>query len=395
MIFFAKFFVILVLVGGIGGLGYSLRADWVDKMAAKQKEVQSLIVNENNLKEKLSEIQKEIEVLKKEETRLINSKLKEEISNIQNTFKQSLTTYEKLLDFKTLNPKIPELDKQFATILNSLSKREYSTASAKLVDLDNKIKIEKEKWLASIAEKNAANVAVDNSTPGNGYRRQLVQTEGGQFLVDLVAADLNSSKIIVDTASDGDCGNNCPVLSLGNYVARSGAYAGINGSYFCPASYPSCAGKTNSFDLLVMNKNKKYFNSDNNVYSTNPAVIFGGGWIRFVGKAQEWGRDTGVDGVISNYPLLVQDSNIVYGGSDDSKLTSKGGRSFIGNKGNTVFIGVVYNASLSDAAKVHKVLGMGNVLNLDDGGSTALWVNGGYRTGPGRDIPNAILFVRK
>jgi len=31
---------------------------------------------------------------------------------------------------------------------------------------------------------------------------------------------------------------------------------GINGSFFCPADYPTCAGKTGSFDLLVMNKNK-------------------------------------------------------------------------------------------------------------------------------------------
>lgn len=31
---------------------------------------------------------------------------------------------------------------------------------------------------------------------------------------------------------------------------------------------------------------------------------------------------------------------------------------------------------------------------LDNGGSTALW-SGGYKVGPGRNLPNVILFVSK
>ena len=38
-----------------------------------------------------------------------------------------------------------------------------------------------------------------------------------------------------------------------------------------------------------------------------------------------------------------------------------------------------------------KAMGMNNALNLDSGGSTALW-HGGYKVGPGRGIPNAIIF---
>ena len=146
-------------------------------------------------------------------------------------------------------------------------------------------------------------VVINNVAPGSGYNRQTVAISEGNFIVDIIAADLNTTRVIVDTASDSDCFDNCPVLPLSDYVSRSGGFAGINGTYFCPASYPSCAGKVNSFDLLVMNKNKYYFNSSNNVYSTNPAVIFYGNSVRFVGKALEWGRDTGVDAVISNFPL--------------------------------------------------------------------------------------------
>jgi hypothetical protein len=210
--------------------------------------------------------------------------------------------------------------------------------------------------------------------------------------VSIVAADMGSTRVVVDTASDSDCSNNCPALSLGTYVSRRGAYAGINGSYFCPASYPSCAGKTNSFDTLAMNINKYYFNSSNNVYSSVPAVIFSSGSIRFVGSSSEWGRDTGVDGVLANYPMLVQGGSLVFTNGNDPKWNSRGARGFVANRGNTVYIGVVQNATLVEAAKVHKAMGMDNALNLDSGGSTALW-SGGYKLGPGRDIPNAILFI--
>jgi exopolysaccharide biosynthesis protein len=52
------------------------------------------------------------------------------------------------------------------------------------------------------------------------------------------------------------------------------------------------------------------------------------------------------------------------------------------------------NATMNDSAHVMKTLGMDNAMNLDEGGSTALWY-GGYKLGPGRDLANAILFIRK
>ena len=204
-----------------------------------------------------------------------------------------------------------------------------------------------------------------------------------------------TAKVIVDTASDSDCSNNCPTLSLADYVSRSGASAGINGSFFCPAEYPSCVGKTGSFDTLIMNKNKKYFNSDNNVYSTIPAAIFSAGSARFVGQSLQWGRDTGVDAVIANYPLLVSGGNINFTENpSEPKFGAKGSRDFIAAKGNMVYIGVIRNATMGESAKVLHALGMGEALNLDEGGSTALW-SGGYKAGPGRNIPNAVLFVKR
>lgn len=236
----------------------------------------------------------------------------------------------------------------------------------------------------------------NNTPPGAGYSRQDVSVDGQTFPVAIIAANLNSTKVIVDTASDSDCSNNCPVMSLDDYASRSGAYAGINGSYFCPADYPSCAGKINSFDTLLMNKNKNYFNSSNNVYSTVPAAIFSPGGARFVSRSLEWGRDTGVDGVIANYPLLIAGSNINFTETpNEPKFGGKAARTFIASKGSMIYIGIVYSASMGDSAKVLKALGMDGALNLDQGGSTALWFGGRYIAGPGRGIPNAILFVNR
>lgn len=234
---------------------------------------------------------------------------------------------------------------------------------------------------------------VNNAPPGAGFSKQSVSTEIGVYTVSLVAGDISSTRVIVDTASPGDCFDNCPALSLGDYVARNGAYAGINGSYFCPVDYASCAGKSNTFDTLLMNKDKVYFNSANNVYSTVPAVIFGQGYVRFVGASSEWGRDTGINSMIANQPLLLAGGNITFGGDGDPKKGSKAGRSFVATKANTVYIGVVHSATVAESAIVLKALGMENALNLDSGGSTALW-SGGYKVGPGRAIPNAILFVQ-
>lgn len=356
-------------------------------------QIRSRADSENRLSSNIKKIQSDYDKLKKEDQRVRNDTLEEEIKNIQKTYKDTVSTYENLLKLRDQNIKIPELEKDLAGILRSLSDRDYGSASGKLVALQKNI--DKKNAEIAAAFVIPANVPANNTPPGAGYSRQSVNSEVGSFLVDIVAADLNSTRVVVDTASDGSCGNDCPVDALGNFAARSGAFAGINGPYFCPASYPGCAGKTNSFDTLLMNKNKTYFNSDNNVYSTVPAVIFSGSSGRFVGQSLEWGRDTGVDSVIASQPMLLSGGNVIYGGDDEVKRAGKGSRSFIGTKGSTAYIGVVHNANVAEVARVLKAMGLEYALNLDSGGSTALWSGGRYIVGPGRSTPFGILFVNK
>ena len=341
----------------------------------------------------------QIATLEAEPLRVRNNEILKNISDLKSAYRSAMLQYEEILKLREQPAsKVAPLENLFSSILSFLSKDNFKEATANSLKLTTEINKEQSR-LASLAQSAtfaiAASVPESSTPPSSGYSRQKVTVEGlGSYQVSLVAGDLGSTKVIVDTASAGTCGNDCPVLPLATYVSRTGAYAGVNGSYFCPASYPSCAGKTNSFDLLLMNKDKVYFNSDNNVYSNNPGVVFGSGYIRFLSAVSGWGRDTGIDSMISNYPLMVSGGSIVFGGNSDPKQGSRGNRSFVASKGNTVYIGVVHGVTVAESARVMKAMGMDNALNLDSGGSTALW-SGGYKVGPGRDLPNVILFVRK
>ncbi len=379
-----------IIVAGIVILTITTWA--ADNWIMLEQQVTGKTQDNKKLSQQVASISAQLARLQNEDQYKRNQQLNGDIQQIETTYTQTVDVYEDLLRLKEISKDTKKFDEAFAGILTLLSDRNYATAAAQLASLRSNIKSEQDKITASFVI--PANVPASNAPPGGGYSRQSVNADIGTYLVDIVAGDMGSTRVIVDTASNGTCTKDCPALALGDYVGRSGAYAGVNGSYFCPADYPSCADKKNSFDTLLMNKNKVYFNSDNNVYSTVPAVIFMSGSMRFVGQSHDWGRDTGVDGVIANQPLLLSGGNIAFGGGSDPKQGSKGSRSFVGNKGSMAYIGVVHNATVAEVAHVLKALGLENALNLDSGGSTALW-SGGYKVGPGRGIPNAILFVRK
>ncbi|HUD20045.1 MAG TPA: phosphodiester glycosidase family protein [Patescibacteria group bacterium] len=364
----------------------------VDAWDTIQEKIQGTTWENQKLQSQVATIAQELSDIQHQDQYVKNKQLSSDITDIESTYQQTVATYEDLLRLKDVEKDTTKYDDAFADVLSLLSKRNYASAASELTTLQNNITGEQQKIASSFTI--PSNVPSSNAPPGSGFSQQSVTTDIGTFLVDMIAADVSTTHVYVDTASSGTCGNNCPVLPLGDYVSRTGAFAGVNGGYFCPADYPSCAGKTGSFDTLLMNKNKVYFNSDNNVYSTVPAVIFGNGFIRFVGRSLEWGRDTGIDSMIANQPLVLSGGTIAFGGNGDPKMSSKSTRGFVANKGNTVYIGMMFNASVSDMGHIAKALGFDNTLNLDDGGSAALW-SGGYKVGPGRNLPNAIVFVRK
>jgi len=381
-----------ILLSGLSFYHYQSSRQFQSNNSSLSSQKTTLETQLSQLEQQYQQIQQEYQSLQSQDQIKINQELESTISQINKTFTQANQSYEDIVDLKAAKLNTNKIDTKFASILSLLSKQNYASAASALSDLKKDIStLQSSLSQASIP----ANVIQKNTPPDSGYSRQTVTLDDGrQFLVDIISANLSNTKVIVDTVSDSDCRNDCPVKSVGELAARSGAFAAINGPYFCPASYPSCADKKNSFDTLLMNKSKTYFNSDNNVYSSVPAAIFSS-TSRFVTKSSEWGRDTSVDSVIANQPLLVFNGQSQFNGDDDPKKSSVGSRSFIAATDSAVYIGIVKSASVADAAKVIAKMGIKNALNLDSGGSTALWTNGKYVAGPGRDLPFAILLVKR
>ena len=234
---------------------------------------------------------------------------------------------------------------------------------------------------------------------GEGYNSAFVKTESGDYKVSCYGANQGSIKVVTDSANDDNCTNDCPVLPLADFANRNNGIAAINGMYFCPADYPACSDKKNSFDTLFFNSRlKKYLNSDNNVYSNIPfLVINSDGSPRFIGRSLEWGRDTGIQAGTAGNPMLVAGGNIaaVESNLDTKQKTVKSNRGAIVQKSPNLYLCIVSGATVMDSARAFKALGVDNAINIDGGGSSALWVSGSYKFGPGRSIPTAIIFARK
>src|SRR3989344_6841975 len=231
--------VILLLIIGTSFFFFSTR------ITSLQNLISSLTQEKDKNLGELEKIKTDLETLKNQDQLKRNDELQEEIANIHKTYNKAVSTYESLLDLKAKTSSTKELDTLFAQALSQLSKKDFTTADSSLNTLVVKINEEDKKLAASFTI--PQNVPESNTAPGSGYSRQSVNVEGlGSYMVSLVAGDLGSTRVIVDTAADSDCTNDCPTLPLASYVSRNGAFAGVNGTYFCPADYPSCAGKTNT-----------------------------------------------------------------------------------------------------------------------------------------------------
>lgn len=243
----------------------------------------------------------------------------------------------------------------------------------------------------------AAPLSSVSAMPGAGYTKSSVATSVGTFTLACFGANKSTTRMLTDSGSDGDCKDNCPVMPLADYAVRNGGVAAMNGMYFCPADYPACAGKVNSFDTLFFNsRTRQYLNSENNVYSTIPFVGMNADRsLNFVGASSSWGRDTGIIGGTAGNPLLTAGGNYVVneGALDDKQRNVKSNRGAIVQEGGMMYLCITQGATVPDSGRVYATLGADNAINVDGGGSSALWVGGSYKYGPGRNIPSAIIFA--
>ena len=226
-----------------------------------------------------------------------------------------------------------------------------------------------------------------------------VPTPRGTFTTHLIKERLADVTVKTVTANSSYCANACPVKPLDQYVAADHAYAGIHGTYICPPDYAECAGKTNSYDYAM-------YNSDLGTWINKPALIGQNGLAIFNGKVPTYYRRAYVYGQgptanapitagISMFMLLMQDGAILDTQAEQTaKQQEKGLKGAMGTDGTFIYLVVVDNANITDSQYVLQALGVRDAINLDGGGTAAMWIDGGYTVGPGRLLPNAILLTK-
>lgn len=237
------------------------------------------------------------------------------------------------------------------------------------------------------------------------YNVPQVATSRGTFITDIVSFDRAQTayKIKTDTGQNADCSNNCTTYPLLSYITRRVGLAGIHGTYFCPPDYASCAGQTGSYLYPVYNSYTRVMINNGRIkYTTQPMIAIDSAnaphyyhqAIDFVNQATfESSVGLTLQAAISNGPALVENGQNVVSQTplDNKQATVKSFRGAFGWKGTTYYLIVVHDATVTDSAAVVTALGLDYAINLDGGGSTALYTNGRYMLGPGRSLPNAIV----
>ena len=111
-----------------------------------------------------------------------------------------------------------------------------------------------------------------------------------------------------------------------------------------------------------------------------------------------------IQAAIGNKPRLIENKMnlLIEWDIDEKQRNVKARRNALAYKKdvNNTGKGIVYlitvkNVTILGLADVLKKLNVDYALNLDGGYSSALWYNDEYMVGPGRNIPNAIVFSDK
>jgi hypothetical protein len=254
----------------------------------------------------------------------------------------------------------------------------------------------------------AAAATIDDGLEST-HRDLRVATGLGEFDIDLVTLLNARYTMITDVAAASDCGNDCAVKSLSEYAQDNGATIGIHGTYFCPPDYADCAGKTNTFLSPVYDTaSGVMINAGSLNVHQGPMMAEATDGRRFYfHRTKEFGGSVGsfenvndakLQAAMANYPSLIEDGGVIVESEsrlDGNQKTVKATRGGIGWNGHSTFLVIAHSATVVDLAYILKALGATEAMNLDGGGSSALLYNGAYKVGPGRLLPNAILFKKR
>lgn len=237
----------------------------------------------------------------------------------------------------------------------------------------------------------------------SAYKHVKIEAGGMEYVVDYVEIDLKNPKlrIITDAATDYTCKINCPAKTLASFTNGSNnGFASINGSYFDTSS----ANMNYYFAPVYLKDSNILINADQTKYwTTGPIVAFDTDNKFYYFKdsrefqnVENFEKNYGVklQAAISNKPRLIENgvNYLIEWDMDDKQQNAKAPRNALGYKDEKIYLIIVQNSTVHDLAQVLKSMKMEFALNLDGGYSSALYYNDEYMVGPGRNIPNAIIF---
>lgn len=198
--------------------------------------------------------------------------------------------------------------------------------------------------------------------------------------------------------------------SLKNLILSGSGIAWINGAYFIPQDYTKLADTTNTVRIM---------NSDGLLYSryypdTGINGIFGfdSDHIPILVQNNIYGdaslRENYNSGLlltlqsgIANFPILLASGNNIVPRYDTNwlitaKMKLVGTKSFIcRTRENDIKMGTITKISMLDVPWLITRFGCVDAINLDNGGSLAMYDRSRYITGPGRNIMDAFIIVKK
>ncbi len=356
---------------------------------------------QENFKENLSEelFNEHLALLEAQNLENQLANLEEEIELFKNTPEGSLVAnvnevYELYGDFEAKVKRNENSGLETEESLSSIDKwgqkiidQEFEGLVEEIAEENSKLDESYDKYLATLPP--------PPPPPSSGYTYITVQTEKGSHGVYLIKVALSGVRVKTVAASSGDCSDNCPTKPLHEYVSENGGFAGMNGAYFCPPDYSSCGGKVNSFDYALYHSSRgKWINKDALSWNKTGLFTFRGSSFKFYKKSNEYGGDS-VDAGVSNYPSLLKNGEVVV---KDGDLTSyqkiKGTRGALGMGNENLYLAIITSATVEEAAYAMRALGAKHALNLDGGGSSAMYIDGRYVVGPGRSLPSALVLTR-
>lgn len=250
---------------------------------------------------------------------------------------------------------------------------------------------------ATETQKTAENITINSEETKIQYPKKYQKTVLG-YNVEYISIPKNSPFKVIAAASN-------TAKPLLNFIKENGAIGWINGAYF------------DAYTKTPNSKSTRIINGDINTFSefkddTGANVIFGfdkNGDVIIAQNMIWWNKRPAnnfnsdkisqIEYGIANFPLFLYNGKNIYieyesAGLIDRKMLSKSAKNFIcRTSNNDIFLGQIRSISMQNVTPILMEMWCQDALNLDSGGSSAMYFDNKFQFGPGRNIMDAFVIV--